>query len=97
MKSLGESLRDLRTSKGLLIRQVAFQLDIDPSLLSRIERGNKRPTRKQVVKLSTILCTSEHDLMACYLKERVLRELKDEPLALKAIVMAEKQILSQKR
>lgn len=90
MKTLGESLRDLRKSRQLLIRQVASDLNIDPSLLSRIERGDKYPTRAQVVQLSGILRTSEEELMACYLSERVMRLPKGEPLALKAVVMAEK-------
>jgi len=54
MKMLGDLIRGHRRAKGLLIRQVAAELGIDPSLLSRIERGEKRPTRAQVVHLSEL-------------------------------------------
>jgi len=93
MKTLGQSIRELRKSKGLLIREVAAELRIDPSLLSRIERGDKRPTRAQVVLLSEILNANQSDLLADYLSERVVSTLCDEEVALQAISLAEKKII----
>ncbi len=80
--------------KGLLIREVAADLGIDPSLLSRIERGDKRPTRAQVVQLSEILDANRSDLLADYLSERVVNALRNEEVALQAISLAEKKILT---
>ena len=92
MKSLGETLRSLRETQGLLIREVAAGLDIDPSLLSRIERGVKRPTRSQVVTLAKLLGADEHDLLVAYLSDKVVYELQGEELALKAMRVAEKRL-----
>ena len=92
MKSLGERIRELRIADGLLLREVAAQLHIDPSLLSRIERGEKHPTRAQVLQLAKILKTDDSDLLAIYLSDRVVYELRGEKLALRAIHMAEKRI-----
>jgi len=92
METLGEVIRKLRTSKGLLIREVAADLQIDSSLLSRIERGDKRPTREQVVRLAAILDADENELMISYLSDRVVYELRGEKLALKAMQAAEKKI-----
>ncbi len=92
MKTLGQSIRELRKSRGLLIREVAAELGIDPSLLSRIERGDKRPTRAQVVQLSEILDANRSDLLADYLSERVVNALRNEEVALQAISLAEKKI-----
>jgi transcriptional regulator with XRE-family HTH domain len=94
MKTLGQSIRELRKSRGLLIREVAADLGIDPSLLSRIERGDKRPTRAQVVQLSEILDADRSDLLADYLSERVVSALRNEEVALKAISLAEKKIIT---
>jgi transcriptional regulator with XRE-family HTH domain len=49
MKTLGEKLRELRENSALLLREVAAKLEVDPSLLSKIERGDKRATWEQVV------------------------------------------------
>ncbi len=42
MNTLSDLVRVHRQAKNLLIRQVAAELGIDPSLLSRIERGDKK-------------------------------------------------------
>lgn len=92
MKTIGEKIRQLREAKGLLLRQVSAELEIDPSLLSKIERGDKRPTRDQVVNLSRIFKINEEELLVIYLSDKVVYELKDEQYALKAMHIAEKKI-----
>lgn len=92
MKSLGETIRSLREARGLLIREVAAGLGIDPSLLSRIERGEKSPTRQQVVMLAGILGVDERELLVAYLSDKVVYELEGEELALKAMRVAEKRL-----
>lgn len=97
MKSFGESIREKRLAEGLLLREVAATLEIDPSLLSRIERGDKRPTRAQAIQLASILKADANDFLVRYLSERVVYELKDEALAMKAMVVAEKRIAFLRR
>ena len=92
MKSFGQFVRDQRLSKGLLLREVAAKIRIDPSMLSRIERGDKRPTRKLVVALASALKADENSFLVQYLSDRVVYELKDEKLAKKAMEAAEKKI-----
>lgn len=92
MHSFGEFIRVKRLAEGLLLREVAAALGIDPSLLSRIERGDKRPTRKLVLALATILKADENTFLIHYLSDRVVYELKDEKLANKAMKAAEKKI-----
>lgn len=92
MNSFGEYIRSLRRARQLLLRQVAADLDIDASLLSRFESNLKKPTREQVVKLASILKANERDMLIHYLSERVVYELKDEGLAIEAVRVAEKKI-----
>jgi len=92
MQSFGEFIRNHRISKGLLLREVAASLQIDPSLLSRIERGSKRPLREQVIQLAAILKADENEMMIHYLSDRVVHELMGEKLAVKAMLVAEKKI-----
>jgi transcriptional regulator with XRE-family HTH domain len=93
MKTFGETIRQLRESSGLLLREVAAELEIDPSFLSRVENGTKRPTRQQVVQLASILRQDKNKLLIQYLSERVMYELKDEEdLAIEAIMVTEKRL-----
>lgn len=97
MKTIGEAMRELREAKGLFLREVAAQLEIDPSLLSKIERGDKRPTRAQVIHIAQILHANEEELMITYLSDKVAYELLNEDLALMAMQVAEKKIVYLKK
>lgn len=92
MKTFGETIRESRESKGLLLREVAASLKVDPSFLSRVESGTKRATREQVIELAGILKENADKLLVLYLSERVVYELRDEDLAIEAIMAAEKLI-----
>jgi len=92
MKTLGELIRIHRQAKRLLIRQVAAELGIDPSLLSRIERGDKRPTRAQVIHLSELLESGKKEFLILFLSGRIVSILRDEAPALEAIALARQQL-----
>lgn len=92
MKQLGDLIREQRLRKGLLLREAASELKVDPSLLSRIERNDKRVTREQVVRLAKILEADITEWMIAFLSDRVVYELRDEKLALQAMQLAERKI-----
>jgi len=92
MKSFGESVRKLRIEKGLLLRELAAHLQIDPSLLSRIECGNKKATRYQVIQIASFLGADENELLIDYLSDRLVNEIKGEELAMIAVGAAEQKI-----
>lgn len=91
-KSIGQIIRDFREQKELLVREVAALLEVDPSLLSKIERGDKRATREQIRLLSGILEVDEKELMIAYLSDRLVYEVRDEDFAMEAIKVAEQKI-----
>ncbi len=92
MKTTGEILREKREKKGLLLRHVSAQLDIDTAILSKIERGERKATREQIVRLAEILDINKESLIVKYLSEKILYELKDEDLGIQALKVAEKTI-----
>lgn len=63
MNSLGERIRDLGESNDLLLLQVAAHLEIDTALLSKMERGERRLNREQVVALAKHFEVDEKDLL----------------------------------
>ncbi|MGO3688985.1 MAG: helix-turn-helix domain-containing protein [Psychroflexus halocasei] len=90
--SVGEILRKHREEKGLLLRQMAALLDIDTAILSKIERGERKAKKEQIVQLAKILDLNQEDLIVQYLSEKILYEIQDEELGEKALKVAEQKI-----
>jgi transcriptional regulator with XRE-family HTH domain len=90
LKTTGAIIRDKREKKGLLLRHISAQLDIDTAILSKIERGERKATREQITKLADILELDKNSLLIQYLSEKILYELKDEEFGIQALKVAEK-------
>lgn len=95
MQSLGEKIRALRENKKIPLRTVAAYLDIDQAILSKIERGLRKATREQVVKLADFFNIAENELLVLWLADRLVYELTDEELALQALKIAEEKVAYQ--
>ena len=92
MNSLGDTIRKLREDKELPLRTVAAFLNIDQAILSKVERGQRKPTREQVVKLAEYFKVKENDLLVAWLSDKLVYELEDEEVALKALQVAEEKV-----
>ncbi len=92
MESLGEIVRKLRKEKKLPLRTVAAFLDIDQAILSKVERGQRRIAREQVVKLAEYFGVEEKDLLVAWLSDKLVHELTYEEVALKALQVAEEKL-----
>ena len=92
MLTIGKQIRKLREDKGLPLRKVAAELDIDQSILSKIERGERKATKGQIVQIAKIFNVDEKEMLINYLSDKVLYELIDEELAAEVLQVAEKKI-----
>ncbi len=92
MLSIGEQIRKLREKDGLPLRKVAAELDIDQSILSKIERGERKASKNQIIQIAGIFDVDEKELLINYLSDKVLYELVGEDLAADALKVAEKKI-----
>jgi transcriptional regulator with XRE-family HTH domain len=92
LKKIGEIIRELREKNGLLLRQVASEIEIDQALLSKIERGERMPTKDQVIRLAKFYEVNENDFLVAFLSDKLVYELQDEEMALKAMEVAEMKI-----
>ncbi len=91
LKTTGEIIREKREKKGLLLRHVSAQLDIDTAILSKIERGERKATREHITKLADILELDIKSLLIQYLSEKILYEIQDEDLGIEALKVAEER------
>lgn len=89
---LGNRIKELRESQGLLQRHLSADLEIDTPMFSKIERGERKAKREQVLKLAELLKTDEKELMALWLGDQIMEIIIDEDQALQALKMAEDQI-----
>lgn len=89
MKTL---LKTAREQKGLKTREVAQLLGIDQALISKYENGSRKPTKDQVVKLASLLDIDYETLMVAWLKEKILFEIGQDELALKAMNIVREEI-----
>ena len=74
METFGEYIRRAREEKGLPLRKVAAALDIDTSILSKIERNERRATTKMITILSKTLDKSEKDVQIQYIQSVVITD-----------------------
>ena len=52
MHTIGKILKTIREERGLQLRQVAIESNIDLTLLSRIENGKRMPSESLLFKLA---------------------------------------------
>lgn len=90
---LGERIRELRAEHGVLQRQLAALLEIDTPMFSKIERGDRRAKRTQVIQLAEYFKIDKNELLTLWLADKVLDAVKEEDeLKHDAIEVAQKKI-----
>lgn len=88
----GERIRELPESKELLQRQLAARLEIDTPMFSKIEHGERRAKREQMLLLAELLATNVNDLLTLWLADQVYDLVKDEEMAAQALKVAEEEV-----
>jgi transcriptional regulator with XRE-family HTH domain len=95
MKTIGNTLRELREEKGLLLREVGAKLSLDPTILSKVERDERMPTRDQIKSLASFYKEKRNEVIIAWLSDKLVYEVQDEDLALQAMFVAEEKIKYQ--
>ena len=74
----GNKIRFLRDKQGILQRQVAAYLEIDTPMFSKIERGERRAKRSQVIQMATYFKVDEKEMLTLWLADKILSDLEGE-------------------
>jgi transcriptional regulator with XRE-family HTH domain len=80
--NFGEKIRTLREAKGISQRQLAMQLDITPTYMSKIERGEFQPPSEEVIKKMAKFLNYDSDLLlslADKVDSELLKIIKGDP------------------
>lgn len=92
LKSFGEHLRQLREASGLTQKEVAQRLSVDNSLLAKIERNERPPTKKFITNVASFFNVDEKELHNEYLSDQIAYRIIGENADLDILKVAEKKV-----
>jgi transcriptional regulator with XRE-family HTH domain len=93
-KTFGDTVKKLRESRGLTLREVAEVLAIDTSMLGKIEKNTRTPTGIIIEKFSELFDVSIKELKVSYLSDIVVYNVvKDKQIAAEVLQAAKKKIV----
>lgn len=90
--SFAALLRQSREANHRTLREVAEHLGVDISLVSKWERGERKPNREEVTRLARYLKADPEAWVVAWLRDTVVYLLGDDELALQAVQAAEAQV-----
>jgi transcriptional regulator with XRE-family HTH domain len=92
MKTFAEIIKTRREKQNLLLRQVSALTSIDQSIISKFEKGERKPTREQVLKFAEIYNLSENELIISWQSDKVAYDLMQENDAEEILKVAESKV-----
>jgi transcriptional regulator with XRE-family HTH domain len=92
MKSFGEIIKAKREELNLLLREISALTDIDQSIISKLEKGERKASREQVLKLAQIYKLPLNDLIISWQSDIVAYDLLLEKDAEKILRVAESKV-----
>jgi transcriptional regulator with XRE-family HTH domain len=89
---LGEKLKELRESKGLLQRQVAAELNVDTAYISKMENNDKPVSKNHLKALAKTYSLPESELVPYWLGEKIIQILENDLQSIAALKLVLKSI-----
>ncbi|MDC9721151.1 MAG: helix-turn-helix transcriptional regulator [Urechidicola sp.] len=91
-ESFGEHIKRLREEHKLPLRKVASVLDLDPSTLSKIERGERTANKEMLPLLAELFNEKEKELSLILFSDKVAYQLMEEENPNEILKVAEEKI-----
>jgi len=93
---LGQKIKELRESSGMLQRELASKLEIGDGFLSKVESNQKTLKREHLITLSKIFNYPFSKLNALWIGTKLYEIVKDEQEGLNALKVAEQELSYEK-
>lgn len=90
--SFGEHLRDLREGAALTLKFVSEQIGMDTSLLAKIERNERQPTKQVIKQIAKYFKVDEKELQNDFLSDQIAYKIFDEEADLSILKVAEEKV-----
>lgn len=92
ISTIGEQLRKLRENANLSLREVASNIGIDTSLLGKIERNERQPTKEQLKQVAIFFKVNAKQLMKEMLSDQFAYKIIEEEADLDTLKVAEEKV-----
>lgn len=93
METFGDLIKTERENKGLILRQVASALDIDQAIISKFERGERKPSKEQVEKFAKYYNLDKNKLITSWLSDQIANVIYYEENIEEVLKVAEEKAL----
>lgn len=90
--TFGEQVRTLRESAKLSLKKVAKEIGIDTSLLGKIERSDRPPTKEQIKLVAKYFNIDEKVLLKELLSDQFAYKILEEKADLDTLRVAERKV-----
>ena len=90
--SFGEHLRNLRETQSLTLKNVSDQIGIDTSLLAKIERNERQPTKHIIKQVAEFFKCNEQELLYNFLSDQIAYKILDEEADIEILKVAEEKV-----
>ncbi|MFN7118028.1 MAG: helix-turn-helix domain-containing protein [Saprospiraceae bacterium] len=77
-RTFGETIKKLREERNLTLKDVAKHLQIDTSMLGKIEKNNRKATKSLIEKLAAFYNVNSKELKIAFLSDQVIYEVIEE-------------------
>lgn len=77
--TFGDIIKCLREEKRLTLRELSIALNIEISMLGKIEKNNRKPTELLFLKVSNFFNVNMDELKIAHLSDLIVCELKRQP------------------
>ncbi len=91
--SFGELLRNLREESGQTLKIVAENLAMDTSLLAKIERNERQPTKQIISQVAAYFKVDKKELQTEFLSDQIAYKILDEEADIDILKVAEEKVL----
>ncbi|MBF6652938.1 XRE family transcriptional regulator [Flavobacterium columnare] len=93
----GHRLKMLREDKQIPQRQIASVLEIDTATYCKIEKGDRRAKREQILQLANFLQTDSKELLRLWSADKVYDIIANEDEATQILTVVAENIVTNKR
>ncbi len=90
--TFGEHLRSLREQSNSTLKAVSEQIGIDTSLLAKIERNERQPTKTIISSIANYFKVDEKDLQNNFLSDQIAYKIIDQEADLSILKVAEEKV-----
>jgi len=90
--TFAEQVRTLREEARLSLREVSEEIGIDSSLLGKIERNQRPPTKEQIKQVAKYFKLDEREMMKEFLSDQIAYRILEEDADLDTLKVAERKV-----